>query len=227
MAVKTQNKQAYEAIRQRILIYELMPDERLGEEDWAEKLKVGRAAVREALTRLHGEGLVRSGKRGGYFVTQFSDKDVRQLRELREVLETAAFALACERVTDEQVRIIEEVCEDYDNLVKKGYHNSAWECDLRFHQLLLEASGNEHLLQTYQRSNIPLFHLKINRSMRFDGCHTTTSSQHRMIAAALRDRNKERGLEVLRLHIRTGDTMKLNGNQPHLEPEPVLAVAAS
>jgi DNA-binding GntR family transcriptional regulator len=200
-----------------------MPDERLGEEDWATKLNVGRAAIREALTRLHGEGLVQSGKRGGYFVTKFSDKDIRQLRELREVMETAAFAMACERVNEEQLQLIDEVCDDYDNLVKKGYFNSAWECDLRFHQLLLEASGNQHLLQTYQRSNIPLFHLKINRSLRFDGCHQTTSNQHRMIAAALRERNKDQGVALLRVHIRTGDKSMLDGEGQPMESESVLA----
>nr|AUN37478.1 transcriptional regulator, GntR family [uncultured bacterium] len=214
---KPQNKLAYEALRQRILIYEVMPDERLGEEYWAATLKVGRAAIREALTRLLGDGLVRSGERGGYFVTKLSDKDTRQLRELREVLETAAFLLACDRVTETQLAVIEEVCTDYDNLVRKGYHNSAWECDLRFHHLLVEASGNEHLLQTYQRSNIPLFHLKISRSMRFEGCHETTSRQHRMIATALRERNKAAGVEVLKLHIRTG--AETTADQPQvLEP---------
>ena len=90
---------------------------------------------------------------------------------------------------------------------------------------MLEASGNEHLLQTYQRSNIPLFHLKINRSSQFDRCHATTSGQHRMIAAALRDRNKEQGLEVLRLHIRTGDKTTLDDQASTLESESDLAVA--
>jgi DNA-binding GntR family transcriptional regulator len=218
MTQNTQSKQAYEALRQRILIYEIMPDERLGEEYWAATLKVGRSAIREALTRLLGDRLVRCGERGGYFVTKLSENDTRELRELREILETSAFVLACDRVTEDQLKMIEEVCADYDNLVKKGYHNSAWECDLRFHQLLVQASGNEHLLNTYQRSNIPLFHLKISRASRFEGCHETTSRQHRLIAAALRERNKQAGVEVLKIHIRTGEKTALE------EPPPVPAI---
>ena len=98
MAEKRQQKVAYQELRRRILILELVPNERIREEDWAAKLKVSRAALREALTQLLGEGLVRAGERGGYFVTQMTEDDVHQIRELREVFETAAFVLACDRV---------------------------------------------------------------------------------------------------------------------------------
>jgi DNA-binding GntR family transcriptional regulator len=225
MVRKSQNKLVYEALRQRILIYELMPDERLPEEFWAAKLNVSRPAVREALTRLLGEGLVRAGNRGGYFVRMFGDEDTRQLRELREIYETSAFVLACNRHCEEHLTRLDEVCADFDNLIKKGYHNNAWECDLRFHQILLEASGNKHLLQAYERSNIPLFQLKINRELRFESCHETTSRQHRMIALALRERDKEKGLEILRIHIRTGASLTPHGQSLILEhsPDPQLA----
>src|SRR5262249_31766840 len=151
--------------RRRILILELLPNERLREEEWAGKLQVSRAAVREALTQLVGEGLVRAGERSGHFVTQMAEKDIHQIRELREVLETAAFSLACDRATESELEAIEETCRDFGALVKKGYHNGACECDLRFHHLLVAASRNDHLVRAYERSNIPLFHMKLGRAL--------------------------------------------------------------
>src|SRR5260370_25869517 len=84
MAEKTQTKQAYQELRRRILILELVPGERLKEEDWAAKLQVSRTVIREALTQLLGEGLVSNGERGGFFVTQMEEKDIHEVRELRE-----------------------------------------------------------------------------------------------------------------------------------------------
>ena len=55
MAKSNQSDQAYDELRRRILILEIRPEERLKEEEWADRLGVGRMAMREALTRLHGE----------------------------------------------------------------------------------------------------------------------------------------------------------------------------
>ena len=80
MSDSTQSQLAYEEIRRRILILEIRPEERLKEEEWAGKLDVGRLAVREALTRLHGEGMLTRGEKGGFFVATMTASDVHEIR---------------------------------------------------------------------------------------------------------------------------------------------------
>ena len=130
MAERTQAGQAYNELSHRILIGEIPASERIVEEAWADRLGVNRAAIRESLTRLLGEGLVRQGERGGFFVAEMSDDEIREVREVREILETAAFRLACDRATPKQVKEIAETCDDFASFVKKGYLTAAHEADL-------------------------------------------------------------------------------------------------
>ena len=94
MKKETQGDIAYQELRRRILIAQLEPNVRLKEDEWAKKLNVSRMAVRESLTRLLGEGLVESGEKGGYFVAEMTIEDIKNIRELREILELAAIRLA-------------------------------------------------------------------------------------------------------------------------------------
>src|SRR5262245_41328572 len=162
----TQTELAYAEISHRILVQELAPGDRLKEEEWAARLNVSRAAISESLTRLQGENLVRPGTKGGFLVSEMTERDVHEIREVREVLETAAFSMACERASRQKVAELEEACNDFANLAKKGYWRGACEADLRFHHLLVAASGNSRLAQLYGRAHIPLFQCKLSRSIR-------------------------------------------------------------
>jgi DNA-binding GntR family transcriptional regulator len=215
MTEKTLSQLAYEELRRRVLILELAPNQRLKEEEWAANLRVSRTAIREALTRLLGEGLLRAGEHGGFFVTQMTEKDIREVRALRQVLETAAFEMACERVTEEELSALEQTCTDFGDLVRKGYHSGACECDLRFHHLLVSASGNTHLIQAYQRSNIPLFHMKLGRLVMFADDYQETEQEHRRIIEALRKRDTVEGVKALKFHFARGQELAL-GERPHL-----------
>jgi DNA-binding GntR family transcriptional regulator len=186
------------------VVSEVLPNERIIEQLWAEKLGVNRAAIRESLTRLLGEGLVRQGERGGFFVAELSNQDILQLREVREILEIGAFLLACERATVKQIQQIEDTVDDLASFVQKGYFTGAHEADLRFHQLLMNASGNSRLGLLYERSHIPLFQRKNPQSRAPLEEFTKTESEHRSIVDALRRRDKEGGTEALRRHFKRG-----------------------
>jgi DNA-binding GntR family transcriptional regulator len=214
MAERTQAELAYKELTRRMLTLEIPPNERLKEEEWARKLGVSRSAIRESLTRLQGEGMVQPGSRGGFFVSEMSEQDVHEIRELREVLEVAAFSLACDRPNPEALNELEEACNDFSTMFQKGYYTGACEADLRFHRLLVAASGNSRLSQVYQRSNIPLFHMKLGRSRVYMEDFAETEGEHRKILAALRNVEKKRGIELLRSHFARGEKAVISTNGP-------------
>ena len=92
------------ALREAITSGRLPPDARIKQEQIAAELGVSRTPVREALHLLEREGLVRLVPRRGAIVQGFTAADVRELYELRELLEPAAAALATARADDGRAR---------------------------------------------------------------------------------------------------------------------------
>jgi DNA-binding GntR family transcriptional regulator len=222
MASALQSDKAYDEIRRRILILDIQPEERLKEEDWAGRLKLGRLAVREALTRLHGEGLVSRGEKGGFFAAGISPTDVNEIREVREVFETAAIHLVRGRLSPESIKELETACDDFGYMVKKGYHAGAWEADRRFHDVLVRAAGNSRLIRAYEHCHIPLFQMRVGQSRSYIQDYDKTEQEHRAIVAALKRADFDGAAEVLRAHLARGATDVLSAGSESASP----AVAA-
>ena len=91
------SESAYQLLRDEIIQWKLEPGTPLGEVETSQRLGVSRTPLREALSRLIAEGLVRTGPGRTAVVTSLSRRDIVELFELREALETQAARLAARR----------------------------------------------------------------------------------------------------------------------------------
>lgn len=198
---------AYTEIRRKILSAQIAPNTRLKEDFWAKKLQVSRMAIRETLTRLLGEQLVTLGPKGGYFVSSLTPDDVAQIRELREILELGAIRLASQKITKDQINRLEKICKDFTSMVEQGYYAGACEADLKFHETLMECSGNSKLVNTYMNSHIPLFHQRLTKSNNSENDYELTDKEHRAIVKALKEKNLEQAEKVMKAHFARGAAM--------------------
>ena len=198
---------AYTEIRRKILSAQISPNTRLKEDFWAKKLSVSRMAIRETLTRLLGEQLVTLGPKGGYFVNSLTAEDIVEIRELREILELGALRLAHEKITREQINRLEKICKDFTAMVEQGYYAGACEADLKFHETLMECSGNAKLMNTYINSHIPLFHQRLTKSSNSEDDYEMTDQEHRAIVKALKEKNLEQAEKVMKMHFARGATL--------------------
>jgi DNA-binding GntR family transcriptional regulator len=147
---------AYEKLREKLISRTLEPGQRLVETMWAQNLKVNRADVRQAFSRLLGEGLLRRGAKGGFFVREFMPAEMEQLTEVRLVLEIAAAKLAIDRATKQDIADLTKICDSMLHMAEHGYAMGVFEADLRFHEVLVRAAHNEKLEHIYRSSNLPL-----------------------------------------------------------------------
>ncbi|MBP7142407.1 MAG: GntR family transcriptional regulator [Opitutaceae bacterium] len=212
MASHIQSDQAYAEIHRRILVLEIRPEERLKEQEWAKRLGVGRVAVREALTRMLGEGLVTRGAKGGFYAARMSAGDVAEIREVREIIESAAIRLASKRLSDQQILELKTSCDEFAFLASKGYHTAACEADRRFHAILVAASGNSRLVRAYEHCHIPLFHIRIGQFQGYINDYDETEKEHRAIIAALERGEVETAVGLLRAHFNRGSDVVLSNS---------------
>ena len=156
MAKQNKAQLAYERIREKLISRSLEPKERLVERVWAERLNVNRADVRQALSRLLGEGLLEAGPKGGFFVRDFSTADMNEFNEIRLVLESAAAKFTIKRATKKDISELEQICEHMRMMAENGYIMGFGEADLKFHETLVKAAHNKKMESIYKGANLPL-----------------------------------------------------------------------
>lgn len=111
----TLNEQAYERIRLDILTFRLRPGEKTSERQLARRYGLGMAAVRAALTRLVQAGFVEKSAERGTLIAPLTLRGVRDIYQMRYLLEPEAARLAAERGMDaahiERLDQLRRVCE--------------------------------------------------------------------------------------------------------------------
>ena len=103
----------FNTLRQAILRGELKPGERLMEIQLANKLGVSRTPIREAIRKLELEGLVLMIPRKGAEVAEITEKNMRDVLEVRKALEELAVQLASDNITKEEIEEMKKAAEDF------------------------------------------------------------------------------------------------------------------
>jgi DNA-binding GntR family transcriptional regulator len=128
------------------------PGTKVVEKRLADQLGVSRIPIRETLRRLAGQGLLVGDQNGegGVRVRKYTAEDIRQLYELREMLEGGAARAAARAATDTDVARMEMVCQQMQTEVG-DYGSKHWaDLDHDFHAALAEASHNERIARALQ-----------------------------------------------------------------------------
>jgi len=173
----------YKDLRRSIGVGHRKPGERLDLDALSKNYGTSVTPVRDALQMLNQEGLVTIKPRSGYFVTHVTLKQLRDMLELREILELASIERATARITDEQLEQLEHVHAGYTGEDDASYDHYMDE-NRRFHCLIAEASGNHELAETLGR-----LHDRLIRFMVLCRVGETLERRHALVIEALRTRD--------------------------------------
>ena len=136
----------YKKLRRSIIMGTRASGERMNVEEIAEEYNTSVTPVRDALQMLSHEGLVDIKPRSGYFVKSITLKQLRDLLDVRRVLELTAIERAPLRATEEQIEEMSQVHAGYTGDDEESYDRYTDE-NRRFHYLLARASGNQELAE--------------------------------------------------------------------------------
>lgn len=194
----------YAKLREAILSASVLPGTRFAELELSQQFGAGRFAVREALRRLHGEGLV-SKVNTRYQVPLITSGDVRHVRHLRSILEAGAMRFLPAALSKVSLTQIRKAANDYASLVRKGYFAGAREADLRFHRAIVIAVANPRLLKIYDEANLPLLHITVGANPMPLNDFEIAAKEHLAIYQALEKKDVETAARLLEEHLKRGE----------------------
>ena len=205
-----------DALRDAIIAGRLKPGERIRERELVSLLGVSRSPLREAIRILETEGLITSLAYRGARVSELSASDLRDMLDVRIMLETFAARLAIERLDDAVLQAMEEQVRRARAAGAQVDLQSNFDLGLEFHDLLVAACGNRKVaqlhenLKRHQRRYQHFAFTRVGRDIR-------ALDEHADIVGALRRRDPvavEQGLRAhfLRFYGEIAPLLPVDGN---------------
>ena len=190
----------FNTLRQAILKGELAPGERLMEIQLVEKLGVSRTPIREAIRKLELEGLVLMIPRKGAEVAKISEKSLKDVLEVRRSLEELAIELACQRMTEEDLKDLEKAEEVFREAVKKGTSMEIAEFDEAYHDVIYIATRNMRLVQILNNLREQMYRYRLEY-IKDEDKRQILLIEHEKIMKALKARHAAEAKRAVREHI--------------------------
>ncbi len=191
--------EAYELIRDKILVGEKLPGTRLILAELEEEFAIGRVPIRDALMRLDRSGLVKNiPYKGAVVAAPPQRKEIEHIYDIRVDLEIKLALEAMNNLRKKDFNDLNRLNKEMQKCAD-GYYN----LDRQFHDTIYNASNLPHLCDIVQKLILPVeVFLNINRQEK-DDCQVF-NNEHQEIINSLCDKDSDRLKTALSANIRSG-----------------------
>jgi DNA-binding GntR family transcriptional regulator len=190
----------FNTLREAILKGDLKPGERLMELQLASKLGVSRTPIREAIRMLEQEGLAVTTPRKGAEVAKMTLKDMEDVLEIRDALDELAVRIACQKITDEQLKQLEDVKELFEKNTQTNNVKNIAEADVSFHDVIYEATGNPKLVTLLNNLREQVYRYRVEY-IKDPKNYPTLIAEHEAILDSLKNRDVKNAVEAMHVHV--------------------------
>lgn len=213
----------YDYIKNAIVTGKFPPGKRLTEEALAETLQVSRTPIREAIKLLETDGLIIPYKRRGYIVREFSTDDIRQIYNLRALLESHGTSEAALNRSNEEVEAIRAKNSIYETAISQWQRSDITtiqkiqQANQDFHQEIYKATQNEHLQSLI--SKVVVVPLVFRSFYWYNERQLLRSLEvHKTIVKAIENQEPDRAKIAMQEHIYQGrDDVLIQMNNPNIQ----------
>jgi DNA-binding GntR family transcriptional regulator len=186
-----------EHITEQIIKGELIPGDKLIEHIYAEEYGTSRAPVREAIYLLSIEGLVERTPRKGAVVKDYTENEIYDLLEIRNMLETMAIERIGRNGVDQAG--LQKMAAFLEEMKAKTEVHQYTQLNHSFHITLVEMSKSETIKTMYSRLGWPLLRIQ-SLSFTNDGNIEKSVREHQMLIELLREENIKEAANLLKRH---------------------------
>lgn len=190
----------FNTLRRAILRGELKPGERLMEIQLANKLGVSRTPIREAIRKLELEGLVLMIPRRGAEVAEITEKNLRDVLEVRCALEELAVQLACDRMDEEGIEKLKEAAARFREVLDSDDITQIAQADVLFHDVIYTATDNKRLIQLLNNLREQMYRYRIEYLKKRE-CYPQLIEEHQTVIDAIEAKDKKKATEITGRHI--------------------------
>jgi phosphonate utilization transcriptional regulator len=138
-------------IEQAILVGDYLPGAKLNEAVLADKLGVSRGPIREAFRMLDEAGLVRTEKNRGVFVRDIPIGEALEIFDVRAAMDEWVGKKLATCITAEQLKEMKALVTEMEKAVKTQDAHEYHVLNLKFHDHMVEITGNRKLTDTYRK----------------------------------------------------------------------------
>ncbi len=193
----------YKDIKQKLINGKFKANEVLKEEELAQKYKVSRTPVREALQLLVKEGFLTHRRKIGYIVKPLTKNELKEIVGIRSVLESYAARITTENYDEKLIKKLEKLVEKTENALKENNLQKFFKYNCEFHLELYKSSGNKKLIEIIEnlRENFQRYtRLLLNiENMPFESL-----KDHKMMINAMKEKNPDKVEKMVKEHILKG-----------------------
>jgi DNA-binding GntR family transcriptional regulator len=193
-------ERVYQRIRQMVLDLELDPTQPIDEKLLVRETEGSAQIVQEALRKLGEEGIA-VRRRGRWYVAPAATAAIlREITEVRTILEGMCARLAAERISDEDIEKMEHLLVDFERVFRQGDNKALLAVDQKFHKLLYEASGNRFLARALDDMYTLIYRLSYFALDRMASVRANVE-EHRDILQALKTGDARAAERLIQQHI--------------------------
>lgn len=197
---RTLVEQAYSVILDAICDGTLRPGERLTQASVADRLKVSRQPINNALLVLKAQGFVREAGRRGLAVAPLEPRRFEAIYEFRSAIEPLAAQLAAAKMTRTTLQQGRELIDQGRQALEAGDAKALVQADMDFHLFVYELSDNALIVET-MRLNWHHLRRAMGEVLRHGDLSRRVLQEHTAILEAMGRSAGSEAAELMRAHV--------------------------
>lgn len=196
MRKETLKQQAYNIIKKKIITCEYPPNFLLNEEKLKDEIGASRTPIRDALSRLEQENLVRILPKKGIMVASLSIREINAIYEARMLVEPYAIEHYANKVEKERLEYFRKIFRDGKEIQERIY-----DVDDKLHIEFINAMDNEYFQTMYERIYYQNCRLRILSGVKSEKRIEETLQEHLKIINACLEEQWQDAAEAMREHL--------------------------